>query len=96
MKNTLRQGEIKPLEVTSISSTSSNGTYTFTCNAEGGFTPYSYYAYVLKDGKIWYKVLDSDNASFSYTPTESGTYKVVMYCVDAQDTMAKGQTTFTV
>ncbi|MDR1565037.1 MAG: hypothetical protein LBS74_08780 [Oscillospiraceae bacterium] len=88
-------GEVEPLVLTSVTATKSGNNYNVTAVAAGGVDPYVYYAYVLKDGKVWYKLLESGTPNFSFTPTESGTYKVVVYVRDQQRSQAKNQTTFT-
>lgn len=57
---------------------------TCTVKTKGGdaFNTYSYY--VLKNGKVINKVLNSDNASCTFTPSESGTYQIRVYVQDGR------------
>ena len=79
----------EPLSVTGIKAnktTASTGeSITWTATATGGTGTLQYYFIVYKDGtKVKTRAYSTTN-TFSYTPTEAGTYKVRVYVKDAGD-----------
>ena len=59
---------------------------TWTATASGGFGALQYYFAVYKDGTPVAKRGYSTTRTYSYTPTEPGTYKVRVYVKDANET----------
>ena len=78
------------LSITSIKAnktTASTGeSITWTATATGGTGTLQYYFIVYKDGtKVKTRAYSTAN-TFSFTPTEAGTYKAKVYVKDAADT----------
>ena len=59
---------------------------TWTATASGGEGALQYYFIIYKDGTKVKTRTYSTTATFSYTPTEPGTYKARVYVKDANDT----------
>ncbi|MBO4676459.1 MAG: hypothetical protein J5633_02815 [Oscillospiraceae bacterium] len=56
---------------------------TWTCTADGGTGDLQYYFILYKDGTKFKTRSYSTKKTYSYTPTEAGTYKVKVYVKDA-------------
>ena len=54
----------------------------FTANVKGGSGALKYAYYIYGNGKIYHSNAKSLTYNFSYTPTTSGTYNVVVYSID--------------
>lgn len=80
----------------SSSSVSSGASVTATVKASGGASFNEYYYYVLKDGKVVNKLIGTSNTSYTFTPSESGSYTVCVYVKDAACARASERTTLTV
>ncbi|MDR1563342.1 MAG: DUF4434 domain-containing protein [Oscillospiraceae bacterium] len=74
---------VTPLEFIDISTAKTGNTYTFTANVIGGRATVKYAFYITGRGKVYDKVLYTDSNSFSYTPSEAGSYTVRAYAIDA-------------
>ncbi len=79
--------QANPLAVSSIapSTTSAhvNDSVTWTVTATGGEAPYKYRYYVYKDGAEVTKSSYITASSYSYTPTETGSYTVKVFVKDS-------------
>jgi GH18 family chitinase len=61
----------------------------------GGSEPKKWAFYVLRGGKVYYKEVYSGKNSFTYTPTEAGSYTVLAYCIDSYNNKVKNSVQFT-
>ncbi|MBO4676003.1 MAG: leucine-rich repeat protein [Oscillospiraceae bacterium] len=81
----------EPLSVTRVKAnktvTAPGTAITWTATASGGTLPRQYAFRVYKDGVIVQKGVYSGEKTFTYTPTEVGTYKVKVFVKDCEGTI---------
>ncbi len=93
--------EIEPSELKitdiNIKGTSSAGNIlTFTVEASGGKKPLKYTAYIVGNGKVYYKQTSSVLDTFNYTLNKAGTYSVYIYAIDRSGEKAAFEKRFTI
>ncbi|MDR1564140.1 MAG: polysaccharide deacetylase family protein [Oscillospiraceae bacterium] len=70
---------------------------TLQCTAKGGAAPYQYAFYVLREGTVPFKSeIYSNTGSFTFTPTEAGDYRILVYVRDTLKTKVKAELSLSV